>query len=167
MQTLSSYEEAVARKYPEQVVVAIARDAHGKCNPIALGWTMFCSSVPPLVAISVNRGHYSTPTIRYARAFVLAFPSEAQAEDVAYFGAVSGRDADKLAVRGTATQPATRIDCVLLADAVLNLECVVQNEVLAGDHVIFVGRVVAAHTNDDSAARRLYSLGGGALGGAG
>jgi len=165
MQMTTSYDEAVAHKYPEQVVVAIARDAQGKCNPIALGWTMFCSMQPPLVAIAVNLGHHSTAAIRHARAFVLAMPSVAQAEDTLYFGSVSGRDVDKLAVRGTATQPADKIDCVLLADAVVNLECVLQNEFITGDHAIFVGRVVAAHTNGDAGVKRLYSLGGGKLGG--
>jgi len=167
MQTAVRYEEAVARKYPEQVVVAIARDANGKCNPIALGWMMYCSSEPPLVAIAVNLGHHSTPAIRHARAFVLAFPSEAQAEDTAFFGSVSGRDVDKLAVRGTATQAADKIDGVLLSDAVANLECVLQGEYITGDHVIIVGRVVAAHLNEDAGVKRLYNLGGGKLGGIG
>jgi len=165
MQTTATYAQAVARKYPEQVVIAIARDAQGKCNPVTLGWTMFCSGMPPLVAIAVNLGHYTTQAIRHARAFVLAYPSEDMAEDTLYFGSVSGRDVDKLAVRGTRTQQAEKIDCVLLADAVVNLECVLQDEFITGDHAIFVGRVVAAHVNEDTGVKRLYNLGEVKLGG--
>ena len=34
----------------------------------------------------------------------------------------------------------------------------------AGDHVIFVGRVVASHMHEDASARRLYALGNEQLG---
>ena len=37
MQIEAVYEEAISRKYPEQIVVAIARDPQGKFNPITLG----------------------------------------------------------------------------------------------------------------------------------
>ena len=56
-------------------------------------------------------------------------------------------------------QPATRIDSVLLADAVANFECTLESEHEAGDHVIFVGRVVAAHVHQDTSVRRIYALG--------
>ena len=73
---------------------------------------------------------------------------------------------DKLVAHGTATQPATKIDCVLLSDAVANFECVLEGEVVTGDHAVFVGRVVAAHVNEDIEARRLYNFGGDAFGSA-
>ena len=65
---------------------------------------------------------------------------------------------DKLAVRATPTQPASKIDGVLLADAVANFECELESDLATGDHVIFVGRVVASHVNEDEGVRRLYTL---------
>ena len=38
MQKQMDYAEAIGAKYPEQIVIGIARDAAGKCNPITLGW---------------------------------------------------------------------------------------------------------------------------------
>jgi flavin reductase (DIM6/NTAB) family NADH-FMN oxidoreductase RutF len=49
----------------------------------------------------------------------------------------------------------------LLSDAVANFECVLESELLTGDHVIFAGRIVAAHVNEDPDVVRLYNLGGG------
>ena len=54
MQRAASYDEAIGRKYPEQVVIAIARDSDGKFNPITLGWVMCTSGKPPMMAISPN-----------------------------------------------------------------------------------------------------------------
>jgi flavin reductase (DIM6/NTAB) family NADH-FMN oxidoreductase RutF len=161
MQTETSYESAIKRKYPEQIVLAIAKDSQGKQNPITLGWTMITSGQPPMMAVSVGQTRHSLAAIRHAGEFVVVFPSASMEADVRFFGTQSGRDLDKLAACGTRTQPATRIDSVLLADAVANFECVLASELTTGDHVIFVGRVVASHVHGDPSVKRLYNLGGG------
>ena len=38
MQKQVEYSDAIKTKYPEQVVIAIAKDRNGKFNPITLGW---------------------------------------------------------------------------------------------------------------------------------
>ena len=164
VQVQASYASAVAKKYPEQVVIAIAKDSSGKYNPITLGWTMITSGQPPMMAISIGLGRHSLGAVRHSGEFVLAFPSVAMSEDTLFFGSRSGRDVNKLAARGTGTQLATELDCVLLSDAVANFECVVEGEMLTGDHVLFVGRLVAAHTNEDADVGRLYNFGGGDFG---
>ena len=56
--------------------------------------------------------------------------------------------------------PASRIDSVLLADAVANFECKLVSELEAGDHFVFVGEVICAHLNDKP-LNRLYTVGEG------
>ena len=165
MQVSAKYTQAIARKYPEQVAIAIAKDPQGKHNPITLGWTMLTSHEPPLMAISIGHTRYSLEAVRHAREFVVSFPSSAMASETLLFGTKSGRDLDKLAAAGVKTQPASVIDSVLLADAVANFECKLVSELETGDHVLFVGQVVAAHMNQDGGVRRLYSLGDDRLGG--
>jgi len=160
MQKPVNYSEAIASKYPEQIVIAIAKDTKGKYNPITLGWTMIASGSPPMMAISVGKTRWSLEAIRSARQFVIAFPSEQQADQALLFGTKSGRDTDKLAEANAATQPAQAIDGVLLADAVANFECELVGEMDAGDHVIFLGQVVQAHLNEKP-LNRLYTVGTG------
>jgi flavin reductase (DIM6/NTAB) family NADH-FMN oxidoreductase RutF len=156
MQKQVEFAEAVRTKYPEQVVIVIAKDQHGKANPITLGWTMFASGDPLMIAIAVARGHYSVEAIEHSRCFTLAWPSAEMAQDALFFGSRSGRDTDKLAESDCRTEPATRIDALLLSDAVANFECIEESRIAAGDHIIYVGRVVAAHVNTEP-ARRLYT----------
>ena len=59
MQRQAPYADVIKSKYPEQVVIAIAKDADGKHNPITLGWTMIASHVPPMMAIGVGKTRYS------------------------------------------------------------------------------------------------------------
>jgi flavin reductase (DIM6/NTAB) family NADH-FMN oxidoreductase RutF len=159
MQIPAPYEQAAERRFPEQITIAIAKDPRGKHNPITISWTMLTSIEPPMLAISVGKQRYSATALRHAREFVLSLVSTGMTTEAVFHGTKSGRDLDKLAECGTKTQPATEIDSVLLADAVANFECKLESEHETGDHVIFVGRVVAAHVHQDPDVRRLYALG--------
>jgi flavin reductase (DIM6/NTAB) family NADH-FMN oxidoreductase RutF len=126
---------------------------------------MSASIDPPMFAISIGIQRYSLEVIRTAGEFVISLPSATMAEAAVLFGTKSGRDIDKLAASGLATQPASQVDTVLLSDAVANYECRLESEHPAGDHVIFVGRLLAAHVNTDTSVQRLYTLGDDRMGG--
>ena len=59
MQKQVEYSDAIKTKYPEQLVIAIAKDRQGKANPVTLGWTMYASGNPPMMAIAVERASAS------------------------------------------------------------------------------------------------------------
>jgi flavin reductase (DIM6/NTAB) family NADH-FMN oxidoreductase RutF len=157
MQKQAEFPEAIKTKYPEQVVIAIARDKAGRANPVTLGWTMIASGTPPMMAIAVASTHYSIETIRHSKCFCLAFPSSDMAEMALFFGSKSGRDIDKFAEFDCKTEPAKTIDSVFLSDAVANFECTLESETEAGDHIIFVGQIVASHINTEP-KKRLYTV---------
>lgn len=161
MQVQVPYNQAIDRKYPAELVVVIAKDAQGKYNPCTLGWAMRTSIDPPMFAISLGHTRYTLEAIRLSKQFVLALPASHQQKETMLFGTRSGRDGDKLAQAGAATQPARMIDGVLLAEAVANFECLLTGEMTTGDHVILAGQVVCSHVSDDPDARRLYIAGPG------
>jgi len=167
MQKQTEYEQAIKTKYPEQVVIAIAKDKNGRANPITLGWTMIVSGRPPMMAIAVAKKHYSIETIRHSKCFTIAYPSSNMAEAALFFGSKSGQDTDKFVEFDTQhgqvhckTESAKVIDSVLLADAVANFECTLESETSAGDHIIFVGQIVTSHINTEP-KKRLYTIGPG------
>jgi len=121
---------------------------------------MITSGRPPMMAISIGLTRYSLEVFRQAGEFVIAMPSAEQADETLFHGTHSGRDVDKFAEAGTNLQPADEIDCVLMADAVANFELKTVCEAATGDHVLFVGEVVASHVNEQ-ALGRLYTLGPG------
>jgi len=104
--------------------------------------------------------HYSIETIRHSKCFTIAFPSAEMADMALFFGSRSGRDVDKLANCDCKTEPSKAIDSVLLCDAVANFECELESETTAGDHIIFVGKVICSHINTEP-KKRLYTIGPG------
>ena len=160
MQKQAEYSDAIKTKYPEQVVIAIAKDKNGKANPITLGWTMIVSGNPPMMAIAVAKTHYSIEAVTHSKCFTIAFPSSDMGDAALFFGSKSGRDTDKFAEFDCKTEPAKAIDSLLLSDAVANFECTLESQMPAGDHIIFVGKVVSSHTNTGP-KKRLYTTGPG------
>jgi len=160
MQKQVEYSDAIKTKYPEQVVIAIAKDKAGRANPITLGWTMIVSGSPPMMAIAVAKKHYSIEAITHSKCFTIAFPSSDMADAALFFGSKSGRDTDKFAEFDCKTEHAKSIDSVLLTDAVANFECTLESQMPAGDHIIFVGEIVSSHINTEP-KKRLYTVGPG------
>ena len=145
MQKRVKYSEAIETKFTEAISYAISKDENGIANPITLGWLMRTSFEPPMLAIAVGLKTHSCETIRRSGCFTVTFPNEAQIKEAHFFGTHSGKNTDKLKEFGTATSAATEIDSVILDDASANFECVLEGELITGDHVIFAGRVVASH----------------------
>jgi len=160
MQKLVSFEQAIKTKYPEQIVIVVAKDKKGKANPVTLGWTMIASYDPPMMAIGVYKGHYSVKCIRHSKCFTIVYPSSDMAKAALFFGSHSGRDTDKLAQFNCKTVPAKKIDSILLTDAVANFECRLVKQIAMGDHITFFGEIVCSHINKKP-KKRLYTLGAG------
>lgn len=161
MQRNETPDQAIRRKYPEQVVLVTTRGADGRANVMAVGWTGIASGDPLMFMLGIDEGAYTYELIQSTGTFVVAFPSEHMGTAVLLAGSVHGRHRDKLAETGMATTPATRVAAPLLADAVANFECELVEIVKPGDTPLIFGRVVAAHINTDASLPRLYTVGPG------
>lgn len=157
MQIESSFNDAIIKKYPEQVVIVLVKEKSGRVNPVTIGWTMLTSHEPPMMAFSLGKNRYSAGLIQDAGGFVISFPSEGMGKETLLFGTKSGKDTDKLSISGIATSPTKKIDCVILDDAVANFECRFVGEYPTGDHIIFVGEIIHSHINTED-VKRLYTV---------
>lgn len=164
MQILTTHRKTRSVQYPEPVSLVIVKDTDGRFNPMSASWVMFTSIEPRMLAVSIGFQRYTYELIKKQKEFVISIPSEGMSAEVEFFGSNSGRDMDKLKVLGTATEPATSIDGVLLAEASVNYECKLTGSLETGDHVIFAAEIVASHIHKDQLPR-LYMLGPARFGG--
>ena len=151
-----SFDEAMARKYPEWVVFVTTADENGCPDVMPAGWAMVASHHPPMFAISVGHTRYTHELIRRQKEFVVAFPGPGLGEAIVYTGSCSGRDIkDKFARSGLKALKANQVAAPLLAGCAVNLECHLEDAMEAGDHTVFLGRVVVAHVDEHVSARLL------------
>ena len=128
--------------YPVPVLIIGCYDANGRANAVAASWGGVCCSVPPCIAISVQKLRYSYKCIRDRGAFTVNIASEDQVAQADFFGLFSGRDYDKFRETGLTTERGTFVDAPLVVECPISIECRVTHTLELGSHVQFVGEVL-------------------------
>jgi len=121
-------------------VVSMGKGNEG--NAFTASWVAQVSSEPPMVMISVNNKHQSTPILKEHGAFVINLVSKDH-ESVAktYYGpAESGYE--KLKTTDIEESPVTKTPLISGMEGFL--DCRIVDTILAGNHTVFIGEVLAA-----------------------
>jgi len=115
----------------------------GKLNGQVANTVFQVTSEPPTVAVSINKGNLTHEYIKASRAFSAAVLCTATPLPyIGAFGFKSGRDVDK--TKGVNFKIGQTGSPVFLDHATAYLEVEVGQEIDAGTHTVFIGRVVAA-----------------------
>jgi flavin reductase (DIM6/NTAB) family NADH-FMN oxidoreductase RutF len=122
-------------------IAVLTVSASGRKNGMTVAWFTRVSHDPPLVMVSVGRGRHTKALLEESGYFCLNVLAKDQVALAKAFGFHSGRDRDKFAgVRhhdGDTGAP-------VIDGAAAYLECSIVGIDEAGDHIMFVGEVVAS-----------------------
>jgi flavin reductase (DIM6/NTAB) family NADH-FMN oxidoreductase RutF len=144
MQKISIDEKAYPYPMP---VVLLGTMVEGRPNFMTVGWVARVNFHPPLIAVAVNKSHYTNSGIHESRAFSVNIPGTDLLEKVDYCGLVSGRDTDKSSlftvVRGEKT------GAPLIDECPLSMECKLTNVWDLPTNELFVGEIVGAYADPD------------------
>jgi len=131
-----------------QGVYVVTVKAGEKLNSMTAAWVSKVSHNPPMVMVSISPTHYTHDLIKEAGYFALNTLAYGQEEVGRHFGFVSGRDVNKLEgmqyFEGESGAP-------ILTEAMAYLECELFDTFIAGDHTLFVGKVIGGqvlHSSD-------------------
>lgn len=132
--------------YPMPVTL-VGANVEGRANFLAVGWVMRVNMKPPLLAVALNKGHFTPRGIREHGTFSVNFPGADLMEKADYCGLVSGRRVDKSGLFRVfygelETAP-------LIEECPLGLECRLYQVVELPAQDLFIGEIVAAHADED------------------
>lgn len=142
-------KEAFNKFKPENCVFVISIDEDGKPSGMIAGWNMKCSINPPLFAVSLSKKGYTHKLIQESEEFVIAVPNKSIESELVFFGENHGDEVDKFEVSGIETEAAKFVKSPLIRNATINFECKLYNQADSGDHIIFIGEILASYMNDD------------------
>lgn len=134
--------------YPLPAVLVSCGDYKGKSNLLTIAWTGTVCTNPPMVYISVRPSRYSYSLIRDTREFVINLTTEQMAHATDYCGVRSGREHDKWADCKLTPIPAKTVQCPMIAESPVNIECKVTQIQELGSHHMFLAEVTAVHVDD-------------------
>lgn len=127
-----------------------------KDNILTVNWHMPVSFKPPLFAVSIGKTRYSEKLIRKSRVFAVNFIPYSMKSAALYCGSYSGEHLDKFAKATLEKKECEQIDCPWIKGSVAHLECTLEQAIDAGDHIIFLGKVLQSRRH--SHETRLISL---------
>lgn len=136
---------------PVALVTATWRGRH---NVIPVAWHMPLSSDPPLVGIGIEQSRYSADLIDHAQAFAVNLPTRQLIHHVQYLGSLSGEAVDKFEATQLETFGSQKINTPLIEGCAAWLECELQDAIEVGDHILFVGLVVAVQVDPEAFEQR-------------
>lgn len=131
--------------YPMPVSL-VGAHVNGKPNFLAIAWFTMAGYNPPMIAISLGKGHYTNPGIKENEAFSVCLPSEDMVEITDYCGIVSGKKTDKSGIFDVfygelKTAP-------MIKDCPLCMECKLDKVVDNGRNEMFIGQIMGVYTEE-------------------
>jgi len=145
--------------HPMHTVMVSCVGKAGKPNVTTLAWAMPTSGNPPLVAISLSPQRHSHALIEESQEFIINVPTLELLQSVYACGTFSGRSFDKFKKAGLTPVPAKKVKAPAVRECIAHIECKVENQITTGDHTVFIGKIIAAYTNQGVFTER-YSLEG-------
>jgi flavin reductase (DIM6/NTAB) family NADH-FMN oxidoreductase RutF len=136
--------------FPTPVFVVGTFDKTGKPNVMTASWGGICCSRPPCVAVSLRKATYTYWNILERKAFTVSIPSETHVREADYFGLVSGKSVDKLAVAKLTPVRSDLVDAPYVKEFPLVVECRLAQAIELGLHTQFVGEVLDVKAEVDA-----------------
>lgn len=118
-------------------------------NVLTVAWTGIVNSDPPKTYISVRPSRYSYDIIKKSGVFAINLTTKELVRAADWCGVRSGAKEDKFARCQLERDRASEIECPILAQSPLVLECRVTDVIPLGSHDMFLADIVAVDVDED------------------
>ncbi len=136
------------RQLPIRPVYLLSTGHKRKKNIITIGMFAYFSGKPSLVGVGIAPSRYSFDMIHQSREFVVNVVDEKLMEAVRICGQKSGRDVDKFKLARLTPEKGVKVKAPGVKESPVSIECKVVKEVETGDHVWFIGEVLATRVRN-------------------
>lgn len=126
-------------------VVLVGTLAMGKANFMTVGWVSRVNASPPMIAVMINKAHFTTPFIVENGTFSINVPSTGMVEKTDYCGLVSGEKVDKSKLfdvfyGSLKTAP-------MIKECPISIECRLLKAVELPTNDVFIGEIAASYAD--------------------
>lgn len=135
--------------YPLPAVLITSKGKSGKEDVCTVAWTGTVCTNPPMLSISLRPSRLTYEYISETGVFAVNLTGENLAFAADYCGVISGRDQDKFEKAHLTKEKAAEIDCPLIAESPVNIECRVVERKDLGSHTMFLARVLCVHAGSE------------------
>lgn len=119
-----------------------------KANIMTIAWTGILNTNPAMVYISVRPERYSYNLIKESGEFVINLTTENLAFATDWCGVKSGANVDKFKEMKLTKQKANFVNCPMIEESPVSVECKVKEVRDMGSHHLFIADVLAINADE-------------------
>ena len=134
--------------YPIPAVMVSCGDME-KSNIITVAWTGIINTNPAMVYISVRPTRHSYNIIKETGEFVINLTTKDLAYATDWCGVKSGAQVDKFKEMKLTKEPAKFLNCPMIKESPVSVECKVKEVKELGSHHMFIAEVVAINADEE------------------
>lgn len=130
------------------VMVSCGNIEKGNANIITVAWTGIVNTIPPKTYISVRPSRHSYGIIKESGEFVLNLTTSSLIKSADYCGIYTGAKVNKFEKCRLTAEKASEVDCPIIAESPLSIECRVMDIIPMGTHDMFLADIVAVDVDE-------------------
>ena len=119
-----------------------------KANILTVAWTGIINTNPPMCYISVRPERYSYEIIKKQKEFVINLTNEKLAYATDWCGVKSGAKVDKFKEMHLTKQKANHVQCPLIEESPVSIECKVKEIRKHGSHHEFIAEIICIDADE-------------------
>lgn len=117
-------------------------------NILTIAWTGIINSNPPKTYISIRPERHSYEIIKASGEFVINLTTSPLVRATDFCGVRSGRDFDKFEKMALTKEPSVHLNCPMIGESPVNLECRVTEIVPLGSHDMFLADILTVNVDE-------------------
>ena len=133
--------------YPVPAVMVSGGNMEQK-NIITVAWTGTINTNPPMTYVSIRPERHSYELIKESGEFVINLVTKDLTYACDFCGVRSGRDVDKFTEMHLTAKKGEKVDCPIILESPVNIECKVKEIVPLGSHHMFLAEVVSVSVSE-------------------
>ena len=134
--------------YPLPAVMVSVTDGEGNDNIITVAWTGIVNTDPAMVYISVRPSRYSYNLIKEKGEFIINLTTKDLAYATDWCGVKTGAKIDKFKEMKLTKEKAKFVNCPMIKESPVSVECKVKEVRELGSHHMFVAEVLAINADE-------------------
>ena len=135
--------------YPLPAILVSCGSKEEDFNLITISWTGTINTNPPMLYVSIRPERHSYKIIKESGEFVINLTTKSMAFATDWCGVKSGKDYNKFKEMKLTAIPATHINCPMIAESPINIECRVTQIIPLGSHDMFMAEVINVHASSE------------------
>ncbi|MDR4073725.1 MAG: flavin reductase family protein, partial [Eubacterium sp.] len=128
--------------------VMVSCGTMAESNILTIAWTGIINSNPPKTYISIRPERHSYEVIKETGEFVINLTTVSLVRATDFCGVRSGRDFDKFEKMALTKESAAHLNCPMIEESPVNLECRVREIIPLGSHDMFLADILAVNVDE-------------------